>query len=370
MLLENAVVRAAAQVADRHVALGWRGWRAARALNRFCRRLRQGSARLVTLLPRLVDSSALGTGHRLSHISQKLFQARHRRSAKLRPGDSHVHVEVCRSIDQFGFVLLGPLRGTHQAFFLTVPTAKNHGALRLPSRFQQLADSVYRLQHRGRSAVRIDRAIDPRIAMVARNHPLARQLAATHAADHIPQSAELIILLEVHLHPYRSRPNVIGKGQRPLPLPRRIRPSQMLQNGRGIVVGEWRDRNLRHLRGLLWRNALVPRQRRQRRKARRRGVARKLEHVPDRSALHTGIRPPRPIRIFISSPPAIVERIGVDNHSRRAMLLRNEFLHAAEVLAVAHQHDLAPHIDLQLLQLLEILRRAVVRINHLRLDIP
>ena len=139
--------------------------------------------------------------------------------------------------------------------------------------------------------------------------------------------------------------------------------------GAGIMVGKWRNRNLRHLRRLLWRNAAAVRQRRQRRHSRRCGIAGELEHVAHRSALHASIRPPRSLGILIAAPPAIVERIGIDDHSRRAMFLRDEFLHPAEVLAVANQDDLAAHIDLQLLQLLEIFRRAVVGIDHFRLGI-
>ena len=51
------------------------------------------------------------------------------------------------------------------------------------------------------------------------------------------------------------------------------------------------------------------------------------------------------------------------------MFLGSEYFYAAKVLAVADDHDLAAHIDLQLLQLLEIFGRAVVRVNHIGLDV-
>jgi hypothetical protein len=128
--------------------------------------------------------------------------------------------------------------------------------------FRQLADPVDRFEHRRRAAVRIDRAIDPRVAMIARNHPLIGRLAAAHPANHIPKRAELIVLLEMHPHSYRSGPHVISKGQRTLPLAWRVRPAQVLQNGPRIVIGKRSNRNLRHLRGLLGRNALTLWQRR------------------------------------------------------------------------------------------------------------
>ena len=77
-------------------------------------------------------------------------------------------------------------------------------------------------EHRRRAAVRIDRAVDPGVAMIARNHPFVGKLAAAHAANHIPESAELIVLLEMHLHPHRSRSHVIGERQRTLPFARRV----------------------------------------------------------------------------------------------------------------------------------------------------
>ena len=51
------------------------------------------------------------------------------------------------------------------------------------------------------------------------------------------------------------------------------------------------------------------------------------------------------------------------------MFLRDECLHAAEVLAVTHHDDLAAHVDLQFFQFLEILGRAVVGVDHIGLGI-
>ncbi len=125
-------------------------------------------------------------------------------------------------------MLLDPLGRAHQAFFFAVPTAEDERALRLPSRLQQFADAVYRFEHRRGAAVGIDRAIDPGVAMIAGDHPFVGQFAAAHAADHVPQRAELIVLLEMHLHLRRPGTDVIGEGQRALPLARRIRSAEML----------------------------------------------------------------------------------------------------------------------------------------------
>jgi hypothetical protein len=64
-------------------------------------------------------------------------------------------------------VLLHPLGRADQAFFLGVPTAKDDGALRPPALLEQRADAMHRFQHGRGAAVGIDRAIDPRVAMIA-----------------------------------------------------------------------------------------------------------------------------------------------------------------------------------------------------------
>src|ERR1700704_5340358 len=95
---------------------------------------------------------------------------------------------------------------------------------------------MHGLEHRGGAAVGINRAIHPRIAMVARNHPLFRQLAPRYATDHVPERAELVVLFEVHLQLRRTWSNVIGERQRALPLAWRGWSAQMLQHGPHIVI--------------------------------------------------------------------------------------------------------------------------------------
>ncbi len=129
MLLERAVVGAAAEVADRNISR-WQGQRAGGAISLVAS---AGRLRLIRLLPRFVDGSALGAGHGFGHVTQKLLQAGNGRGAELRPGDCDIHVEICGGAVQFGFMLLGPFGGTDQSFFFAIPTAENHGALRLPT---------------------------------------------------------------------------------------------------------------------------------------------------------------------------------------------------------------------------------------------
>ena len=92
--------------------------------------------------------------------------------------------------------------------------------------------------------------------MIAGDHPFFGQFRAAHPADHIPERSVLVVLLEMHLHLHRPRAGVVGERQSALPLARRVRPAQVLQDGPGIVVGKRSHRNLRQLRRLLRRRAV------------------------------------------------------------------------------------------------------------------
>ena len=96
---------------------------------------------------------------------------------------------------------------------------------------------------------------------------------------------------------------------------------------------------------------------------------RKLEHITNGSALHAGIRTPRPFGIFVAAPPAVVGEIGIDDQARGAVLLSEKGFYSAKVLPVADQHDLVAHIHFQLFELFEILRRTVVGVDHFRFGV-
>ena len=63
---------------------------------------------------------------------------------------------------------------------------------------------MYGFQKCSRPAARIDRAIDPGVAMAASHDPIVRQLSSAHSADDIPDGPVLVILLEVNLDANRS----------------------------------------------------------------------------------------------------------------------------------------------------------------------
>ena len=93
---------------------------------------------------------------------------------------------------------LHPLRRSDQTFFFGVPGAYFDGPLWFPTLLQELAQTMYGLEHCSRAAVRIDCAVDPRVAVIACDHPVVR-LFANDGSNHIPDGAQLVILFEVHV---------------------------------------------------------------------------------------------------------------------------------------------------------------------------
>ena len=77
---------------------------------------------------------------------------------------------------------------------------------------------MHRLKLRRGAAVGIDRAIDPGVAMVARDHPLVGKLRSLHHADDVVDGGKVIVLLQQHVHLHRSGTDVIGERQRPCQL--------------------------------------------------------------------------------------------------------------------------------------------------------
>ena len=123
--------------------------------------------------------------------------------------------------------------------------------------------------------------------------------------------------------------------------------------------------NLRHIGGALGRDALAVGQIGHRGNSRRGGIAGIAEQVLDGAALHRGIGTPRPLGILVALEIAVIPRIGVDDDACRPVLLRNKRLHPAKVFSVADDDDLALHVNAHLLQLLEVLKTAIVGVNHL-----
>src|SRR5215469_7356406 len=135
--------------------------------------------------------------------------------------------------------------------------------------------------------------------------------------------------------------DVVGERQRSLPGARRLRPTEALEDGRGIFVREWVDRNT-GLVALELRNrdALGVRQIRcggDPRGLRVAGIDRQELH---RAALHSGLRTVGALRIDIAAEVAVVGGVGIDEHAFGSEPLREINLYPAEVPAVPDEDNL------------------------------
>src|SRR6267378_7590574 len=314
MLEEHGVVGTTAEVSHWHITVRCR------------RRWAEGAGFLrpgvfgtgpARLLPCVVYGSALRRRHRLRNLADKLFQTGHPGGSELLTGYGHVHVEIGVSVPQFLRMIFAPLGGTDQSFFFRVPASEHDRPLGLPARLQKLTQSVHRFQHRRRATVWVHRSIYPGISMIACYPPLIGRRRSPNFANDIPNGAELVILLNVHLHSRRARTNMVGKRQRSLPFTRRGLAAEVLENRRGVGVRKRSHGNLRQLLGFGGRNALGIRQRRSGRHSRGGWVSGKREHESYRSPLHAARRAPRPLRISVAAIIAIVFRVGINDDCRR-----------------------------------------------------
>src|ERR1700690_1635976 len=184
-----------------------------------------------------------GAGHRAGngagYIADEIFERGHGSGGEIRPGDSHVYVEVGDGAVESAALLLDPFGRADEAFLFGVPTAKDDGAARTPSLKEQSADAADGFKHGGGTAGGIDCAIDPRVAVIADDDPCVRVLRAFDFSDDIPDDAALVILLGDEVNFHSGGTEVIAKRQRTLPALRRARPFKRLQNRRGIVRAEW-----------------------------------------------------------------------------------------------------------------------------------
>ena len=84
---------------------------------------------------------------------------------------------------------LRPFGGTEQPRLFAIPEAVNDGPLRLPALLQQFGKPAHLFHFGDRAGKRILRAVDPRVVMIAANHPFVRIFGARNPHDHVIKRA-------------------------------------------------------------------------------------------------------------------------------------------------------------------------------------
>src|ERR1700722_4948056 len=190
---------------------------------------------LVRLFPGIVYGSTLWCWHGLGDLADELLQSRRSGGTELFARNGDIDIKVGCSVCKFLGVIFAPLRRTDQSFFFGVPTADHDRSLGLPPGFNELAEPVHRFQHGGCAAVGINRSINPGVAVIACDYPFVGR-CSTNLSNYIPNCAELIVLLKVHLDFCGTRTDVVSKGQSALPFAGRGWSAEVLKNRRGIGI--------------------------------------------------------------------------------------------------------------------------------------
>ena len=342
-------------------------------------------------------------GDRSGRVERQVAQRGDAVHVEFLAGDRRIDVEHQHGafVELLG-VLLGPLGRADEAVLLGVPTGVHQRPPRLPAVLDRRAQGPARLQGRGGAAPRIDRPVDPGVAVVAEDDPAVGLDLSLDRRDHVPDRLQLILDLDLEPDLDRARPDMVGERQAPLPARRDVRTGQGLQDRPRRVVTDRQGRDRREViapvqaRGLrpdsfivrfqrvvgqlapCFYRVLEPAEREagllgkrepfgpfDRRGARRGRVARSEREELDAPALNRRAGAVGAVRIGVPLGVAVVGGVGIDQDSRCPSLLGIAHLEAAKQLAVACQDDLVLDVDPQPLQRREVLRPAVVGVHDL-----
>ncbi len=166
----------------------------------------------------------------------------------------------------------------------------------------------------------------------------------------------------------RAGADVVGDGERALPVRRCDRSAEVFEDRLRIAPGHRHGRNPRHRTRLVHWNSLRPVKRRP---ARRQRVAGDDEVVGDGAALDVTRRAPRTLREDVALAVAVIHRVGVDDQRRDAAPLGLPGLETtiAVGVRVADDGDLAAGVDALCDQSVVVLGVAAVGVDDVRGDV-
>ena len=200
-----------------------------------------------------------------------------------------------------------------------------------------------------------------RVVVVAAHDPLVGPIRPLEHRDDVARGDELPVELELEADLRGAGAQVVREGQRPSPALGGDRALEGLQEGPGVRVGDRHHGDLRERLRVL---PVQPLRVRGGPDTGRQRIARVERHVRHRSALRAPLVAPRPLRVDVALEVAVVPRVGVDEAAHRPVLGRDLGLDPPPGAAVAGDHDLALHVDAAALQLLVVLRHAVVDVDE------
>ena len=352
---EHRVVRAAAEAVVHQVGACRVGQRALQAPGAAAPGLGQRDARRRVL-------------HDVGGLLDEAVQRGHRRGREGGARRRAVDVDVGdRPVAQHRLVLLAPFGRRRERELLGVPAGKDDGALRPDAAAGQRAERADEIGHRRRSARRVHAAVLPRIAVIAEDDELFGLLAALERADDGLDRPHPVVRGHLQPHRCRARPGPVPDAEASLPGRRRLGSAHRLQQHPCVARRQRRADDLRQRDGLLGGHTASASDRRP---PGRQRIARDHEVVRDAAGLDVAFVAPRAVGIDRAPGGAVLGRVGVDQHRRRAPPLGRQRLEAAIAVRdrVADQHDPAADVDALGVEPVVVLGVAAGRVHDGRLD--
>ena len=305
----------------------------------------------------------LGIDDVLLHVADEtLERVRSAHAEKAAAVSIRVEVEH-RLLRELLRVRLHPFGGAEQRRLLAVPRGVDERALRLPSLLHELAHRARFLELRDEAGERVFRAVHPAVVMVAAHDPLIGILRTRNLRDHIVDRFETPVERELQVHARRTGAEAISDRQRTAPSLGRDKSRHRREQRLRVAVRNGEHRDLHDRGGVL---AVETHRVLRRADARSERIAGIHGHVHHAAALHAVFRAERTVGIDLSLRVAVVLRVGIDQATHRAVLVRDLRLDAAPRAAIAHDDDRALHGNPTAIQLVVVCRYAVVRIDQRR----
>ena len=297
-------------------------------------------------------------------LADELFEGGYGFGVEVGTGYADVSVEVGDGVGEVVFVLFCPLGGAHEAFFFGVPTADDDSALRFPTLLEKDSEAMDGFEHGSGAAVGIDGSVDPGVTVIAGDDPVVflRGIGALDGADDVPDGAEGVVLLKMHVDDdfvcvgvVFACAEVVGEGKGSLPAVRCGLAAEALEDRGGVFVGQGIDGDV----GLVDRRvsgceALRVGQVGSGGYARGFGVAGIDGEELHGAALDGGVGAEGTLGVDVAAEVAVVGGVGVDENAFGSALLGDVGLDTAEVGSVADDDDLVFDADAELVELVEV----------------
>ena len=202
--------------------------------------------------------------------------------------------------------------------------------------------------------------------MIAVDDPLIRKLHTRNPHDDVVQGANLPVERELQVDLRGARAGVVRHRKAATPRFWRDDTLEIAEQRQRVGVRDRQHRNLHQRGGFA---AIEPATSGLGAPSRRERIAGFHGQVDHAAALHPVLRSPRALSVRVALKKSVVARIRIDDAGDGSVLGSDLRLDPAPAMAVAREHDLPLHVDVQPGELLVVLRNAIVHIHEVGGDV-